>query len=381
MSQMLSVCYFKHCSLFPGVQCQPSTFNYVHSSSSSESLPSVWSVNSDTCSDILDASPATPYVTHEEVQSFLDGLSPNTSVWSVNSREDFDVNSWKDVPLSEAQSSWQSTSDETDLHPQYPLSPVILIEEFGELSDDSDDGGSVQLEDDWGAAYWSAKSVCSESSDRDNVDELNLVETLSLSSGMRSDVGVSVASNKDCDEVEDLHFTPYEESIIRITLEMYREKNSIRKKKGHFSSKEELYKDTSAKYWKNMRRQLEEKVVECAIERKRIERELKICEWKKKEVKMGCVDLTDIGKESGITTKDMLENVEAYKGQLKEELKTKEKPWQVRLGLNDETRQLKRIAREELNLTRPWRAKVADYLVHKCNKLVNGRKYDAYKKL
>ncbi len=190
------------------------------------------------------------------------------------------------------------------------------------------------------------------------------------------------------DQKEDVEST-YKEKVMGIALELVKEKAALKKIKREecWDRAEtecrvhEMYKVFSARYKYEMVNEVHAKVVECKKTTKQIKKELQLCSRKKLEVKAGVIEFTAMADEYGVTSEDVLESIRSYQKDLRDDLKVAGKPWKIRLGMMDDYRQQKRQAREDAGLQRPMMSRIGDYMIHKFNKLINGRKYSIYSEL
>ncbi len=186
---------------------------------------------------------------------------------------------------------------------------------------------------------------------------------------------------------EDDDFTDYQMALGEIELERLQRKIKMNQKKTTEAwddkkakqHAESLYKYTSAQLWSEMRIQTREKVNECKAEKSEAIKELKMCTTKKAEINTGVLDFTNLASAGVLTRDDVLESVCEYENEMKAKLKGLDTPWKIKLGLNDELRQLKAKARKDLGLRRPILSCALDFIIHKVNKMVNGRRYNSYK--
>ena len=344
--------------------------------------------------------PFTPNI-NEDSQSIH--FNSDTSVWSSDDEDGksdvVDPVRFLPIPMpmtpninedsQSINSVWDSADededDKNDMEPvrfPVPLTPNVDSEVFGEITHTASEV----------LGFTGDHSACSVSSVESGADQTQEFKPGSIHSGADQTQVIESGSIHSiisgADQKKDIGST-YKEKVMGIALELVKEKAALKKSKREecWDREEtecrvhEMYKVFSARYKYEMVNEVQAKLVECKKTTKQIKKELQLCSRKKLEVKAGVIEFTAMADEYGVTSEDVLESIRSYQKDLRDDLKVAGKPWKIRLGMMDDYRQQKRQAREDAGLQRPMMSRIGDYMIHKFNKLINGRKYSIYSEL
>ncbi len=353
----------------------------------------------------------------EEIKEFLDTLSDNTSIWSATTEIEEHNNAYP---------------DQTPVRHPYPLSPRIIIESFGDLSSDSE---SLTDAD----SFCWARSVESIHSAVEEVPEdLQITDYTSKIVEISSDLFKQRASllrtkkhegwdkkyTKSClhqlyktisaklknEMMVELEARVSECERIKRELKMYKRKaEEVKIGVAQIPQMAEMKFDIDAKVSEceketdrtkqeleeyrqkieqikigiaqipqtaEMKSEAEAKVSDCEMVTKRINQKLETYRQKIKEIKMGVAQFSQMAEDNQMTPDDLLD----AKRSLEESLKLAGKPWKIKLGMIDDCRQQKQRARRDLGVAQPFMSRVSNYVIHKCNKMINGTHYNTYQR-